>query len=51
MSRRKLAVSDAASAAVSGGTRRVFTWFGRGALAITAMAQVLGEAHMPLNQL
>jgi len=45
MSRRKLALIAIASSLVNGGTRRVFTWPGRGAFAITAMAQVLrGDA-------
>ena len=35
----RLALSMAAELAVSGGTSRVFTWPGRGALAMTAIAQ------------
>ena len=39
MSRKKPALSAAAASGASGGTRRVLTAPGRGALAITAMAQ------------
>src|SRR5580658_37304 len=39
MSRRKLALRAAAELGDSGGTSRVLTWPGRGALAITAIAQ------------